>query len=345
MSMAVIAGVAGVATVASAGYGIYSSSKNASAAQTQIGNQTQIAQDQYDANAALQEEWLSYLQDTLKEYGSNATGIVQDAYDSVSKIIAGIDIPSVGDLMGEAESLSLQDFNFRDKIQKENLNFITGNSMGDLRKAQSLNASLAALDPTVFQGKMGDILRSNMYGLKAITVGEASGTFANLSAQNLYSMSQQGLSSTLQINDFFAKEGTVDPISPLQTAFDLQRIESDQTFKIAELGINNEQWKGNSLLNVEATKAGMSGNIATTALQYGTNNNNQLAGNLVGTSNATIANNAAESSGIMQSLGLLVSGLTGYGATSQSSKALDAQKNYYNDLSSRLIGTKYATVE
>lgn len=333
MSMAAIAGIA---TVASAGYGIYSANKNSSAAQQQIGQQTQISQDQYDANLALQEEWISYLKDALKSYGENSTGIVEDAYSRVSNIISNI--PSVSDLMGEAESLSLKDFEFRDKIQKDNLNFITGNTLGDLRSAQSLNASLAAMDPNAFQGKMGDVLKSNLYGLKALTVGEPSGSFANLSAQNLYSMSQQGLSNYLQISDFFSREGTVDPISPLQTAFDLQSSE----FRVAELGINNEQWRGNNLLNVEATKAGMSGNIATIGLQYGTSNNNTLADNLIGTSNATIANNSATTAAITQSLGTMISGLTGMGATSTSQKALTAQQDYYNSLSARMIGTKYA---
>ena len=331
-----MAAIAGIATVASAGYGIYSANKNSSAAQQQIGQQTQISQDQYDANLALQEEWISYLKDALKSYGENSTGIVEDAYSRVSNIISNI--PSVSDLMGEAESLSLKDFEFRDKIQKDNLNFITGNTLGDLRSAQSLNASLAAMDPNAFQGKMGDVLKSNLYGLKALTVGEPSGSFANLSAQNLYSMSQQGLSNYLQISDFFSREGTVDPISPLQTAFDLQSSE----FRVAELGINNEQWRGNNLLNVEATKAGMSGNIATIGLQYGTSNNNTLADNLIGTSNATIANNSATTAAITQSLGTMISGLTGMGATSTSQKALTAQQDYYNSLSARMIGTKYA---
>ena len=331
-----MAAIAGIATVASAGYGIYSANKNSSAAQQQIGQQTQISQDQYDANLALQEEWISYLKDALKSYGENSTGIVEDAYSRVSNIISNI--PSVSDLMGEAESLSLKDFEFRDKIQKDNLNFITGNTLGDLRSAQSLNASLAAMDPNAFQGKMGDVLKSNLYGLKALTVGEPSGSFANLSAQNLYSMSQQGLSNYLQISDFFSREGTVDPISPLQTAFDLQSSE----FRVAELGINNEQWRGNNLLNVEATKAGMSGNIATIGLQYGTSNNNTLADNLIGTSNATIANNSATTAAITQSLGTMISGLTGMGATSTSQKALTAQQDYYNNLSARMIGTKYA---
>lgn len=339
MSMAAIAGIA---TVASAGYGIYSSSKNSKAASEQISNQQGISQNLYDQNAALQEEWLSYLEDALKGYGENAGSIVETAYDNVNKIIAGIDIPTVGDLMGEAKSLSLEDFQFRDEIQKQNLNFIMGNTGNDIREAQSLNASLAALDPSAFQGKMGDILKSNLYGLKAVTVGEPSGSFANLSAANLSAMSQQGLSNYLQISDFFSREGTVDPISPLQTAFDLQQIASNEEFKIAELGINNEQWKGNNLLNVEATKAGMSGNIATIALQSGTANNNQLANNLIGTSNATIANNSATSAAITQSLSQLISGLTGYGSTQVQQKALQAQTDYYGAMTGKLIGTKYS---
>lgn len=334
-----MATIGGIATLGSAVYGISQTSKNneenSLAIEDIISQQQQVSQDQFDANSKLQEEWLNYLKQALESYGANSTSIVGDTYSRVSDIISSL--PSVSSLMGEAKSLSLEDFAFRDQIQKDNFNFVTGNTLSDLRSAQSLNASLAALDPKSFQGKMGDILKSNLYGLKALTVGEASGTFANLSAANLYSMSQQGLSNYLQISDFFAREGTVDPISPLQTAFDLQNVEMNE----AQLGINNEQWRGNNLLNVEATKAGMSGNIATVGLQYGTNNNNTLANNLIGSLDAQIANSSTTTAANNQSLSSIVSALSGFTSTLNSQQAANAQKDYYNNLSAQMIGTKY----
>lgn len=326
MSMAVIAGLA---TVAGAGYTAYSTSKQAKNSQGQIAAQQGISQDQFDQNAELQAQYLDYLQGALESYGENTSSIIGKTYQSVSDIIASI--PGVSDLMSEATSLSQQDFNYRDSIQKQNLAFIEGGTDPQIREAQSLNASLAALDSSAFQGKMGDILKSNLYGLKSVTTGEPTGSFANLSAANLYNFSQQGLSQYLAISDFFSREGTVDPISPLQTAFDLQNVEMN----LGQLKIGNEQWQGNSLLNAEATKLGASNNIAQTGLQYGTANINTLANNLIGTSNATIAAGAAENAGYTQAISQLISGLTSYGATQNMSASQQAQTDYYKTMAAR----------
>lgn len=334
MSMAVIAGVA---TVAGAGYTAYSTSQQAKNSQEQIGIQQGLSQDQFDQNAELQAQYLDYLKNALDQYGENSTSIIGTTYQNVSDIIANI--PGVSELMGEAQSLSLQDFQFRDTIQKQNLAFIEGGTDPQIREAQSLNASLAALDPSAFQGKMGDILKSNLYGLKAVTTGEPTGSFANLSAQNLYNFSQQGLSQYLAISDFFSREGTVDPISPLQTAFDLQNVEMN----LGQLKIGNEQWRGTSLLNVEGTKLGASNNIAQTGLQYGTANINTLGNNLIGASNATIAAGAAENAGYTQAISQLISGISGYGATRSMGASQQAQTDYYKTMAARYSApSKYA---
>lgn len=322
--------IAGIATVASAGYGIYQTSQNAKNTQSAISDQSAIAQSQFDQNAALQEEYLAYLEGALGEYGAASESIVNQTYQNVSNIISNINIPSVEDLMANAESLSLQDFQFRDDIQKQNLAYIAGDTEPQLREAQSLSASLAALDPAAFQGKMGDIFKSSIYGLKATTVGEPTGSFANLSAANLYNFSQQGLSNYLAISDFFSREGTVDPISPLQTAFDLQSIESNEAFGLAQLGIGNEQWAGTSLLNVESTKLNAAAGIGSTMLSAGSSNVNALANNLIGSSNAGIAANATEQAGYTQAASQLISGLTSYGAVTSMEKSNQVYTDYMN---------------
>lgn len=330
MAVAAIAGtVAAVATTAAAGYSVYSASqakkdakRNAANSASQLGNQSgyanslygnmnelamagfeannAIAEDRYEKNMALQEEYVNFLKSSLIDFDgktgeivSRSSGIADQTYTQIANVIGSINTPSASAFMDEAKSLSMNDFQFRDSIKKGNLNFITGGTQDELRSAQQMNSSLAALDENAFTGRMGDILRSNMYGLKALTVGEASGTFANLSAQNLYNFSQQGLSNSLAIGDFFSREGTVDPISPLQTAFDLENANTNKEFNIAKLGIRNEELKGNTLLGIqdtllqlENTKLNANQNIANTGLGFGTNAINALGNQLTSSQNA-----------------------------------------------------------
>lgn len=330
MAVAAIAGtVAAVATTAAAGYSVYSASqakkdakRNAANSASQLGNQSgyanslygnmnelamagfeannAIAEDQYEKNMALQEEYVNFLKSSLIDFDgktgeiiSRSSGIADQTYTQIANVIGSINTPSASAFMDEAKSLSMNDFQFRDSIKKGNLNFILGGTQDELRSAQQMNASLAALDENAFTGRMGDVLRSNMYGLKALTVGEASGTFANLSAQNLYNFSQQGLSNSLAMGDFFSREGTIDPISPLQTAFDLENANTNKEFNIAQLGIRNEELKGNTLLGIqdtllqlENTKLNANQNIANTGLGFGTNAINALGNQLTSSQNA-----------------------------------------------------------
>lgn len=352
-----MATIAAVATIGSSAYGAYATSKSfkqnkqalaeqSKLSKDQFAASNKIAQQQFEQSMALQEEYMAFLQGALATYGENAPGIASNTYDKIGAVINNINIPGVSDFMGEAKTLSLDDFNFRDKIQKQNFEFITGGTQPELRDAQNLNASLAALDPSAFEGKMGELLRSDLYGLKAITVGEPTGTFANLSAQNLRNFSNEGLSNYLSISDFFSREGTVDPISPLQTSFDLQQIKSKEIFDIAGLNIGNEQSYGTNLLNIEAQKAGMAGNIAQIGMQYETgainslgaglmNSQNAYYNNLFGVSNAQIANTAATQAGYVQAATQLVSATSGYTANARADKALQQQSDYYKMMLAR----------
>lgn len=367
-----VAAIAGVATVAAAGYSVYAGNKASKEAkrnsQSQLSNQSGIAYDQFGAmngiaeeqfgmSMALQEEYIAFMKDSLEKYGvvadeyaDKAPGIAEQAYKSVSDVIQGINTPDVSAFMEQARSLSTEDFNFRDAYQKYNLNFITGDTQGDIREAQAMNASLAALDPSAFQGKMGDILRSDMYGLKALTVGEPTGTFANLSAQNLSSMQQQGLSNWLQISDFFSREGTVDPISPLQTAFDLENANTNKEFNIAQLSIRNEENRGSNLLNIanqivdnEKFKVGASGDIRNSGLKYGTDaintlgnqllaSQSMLSNNLIGVSNGQIAQGSVDQANKTNQTAQIVSAVSGAASTYQSYKNSQVQADYYKTL-------------
>ena len=367
-----VATIAAVATVGSAAYGVYASNKASKDAkrstQSQLANQTgisnsqfgamnEIAEEQFGMSMALQEEYISFMKESLEKYGvvadayaEKAPGIAEQAYQNVSDVIQGINTPDVSAFIEQAKSLSVEDFNFRDSYQKYNLNFITGDTQGDIREAQAMSASLAALDPSAFQGKMGEILRSDMYGLKALTVGEPTGTFANLSAQNLSAMQQQGLSNWLQISDFFSREGTVDPISPLQTAFDLENANTNKEFNIAQLSIRNEENRGSNLLNIanqivdnEKFKVGASGDIGNSGLKYGTDaintlgsqllaSQSMLSNNLIGVSNGQIAQGSVDQANKTNQTAQIVSAVSGAATTYQNYKNSQVQADYYKTL-------------
>ena len=95
--------------------------------------------------------------------------------------------------------------------KRENLDFIVGDTGDDLRTAQADNAALAAGN---FSGFL-DSLRAETLGVLAGTEGRPIGAFENLSARNQLVARSRGLSNSLALNDFFAREGTVDPPSPL----------------------------------------------------------------------------------------------------------------------------------
>lgn len=367
-----VAAIAGVATIAAAGYGVYATNKASKAArsnsQSQLSNQSDIAYDQFGAmnsiaeeqfgmSMALQEEYLAFMKENLAEYNiaaeeykARAPGIAEQAYQSVAGVIEGINTPDVSTFMEQAKSLSSDDFAFRDAYQKYNLNFATGDTQGDIREAQAMNASLAALDPSAFQGRMGDILRSDMYGLKALTVGEPTGTFANLSAQNLSSMQQQGLSNWLAISDFFTQNGTVDPISPLQTAFDLENANTNKEFNVAQLSIRNEENRGNNLLDIERQinsnaqfKVGAGSDIGSAGLRYGTaaintlgnqllSAQSTLSNNLIGVSNGQIAQGSVDQANTTNNAAQIVSAVSGAATTYSKYKNSQLQADYYKVL-------------
>ncbi len=383
-TVAAVAGtVAAVASVAATGYSVYSASqskkeakRNAANSSSQLANQAGFANDQFAAmngiaeeqfgmSMALQEEYIGFLKDSLIEFGNVAPGIAEDSanksfgiaertYNNIANVIEGIDAPSASAFMDEAKSLSMNDFQYRDAIKKGNLDFITGGTQDELRSAQQLNSSLAALDGNAFTGKMGEIMRSSMYGLKALTVGEASGTFANLSAQNLYSFSQQGLSNSLAMADFFSREGTVDPISPLQTAMDLEAANTAKVYNNAQLRIRNEENTGSSLLNIqgnlgnqlldiEKVKTGLAQNIANSGLSYGTQAINNLGSQLMSSqamlsenmfnlSNAEIAQGSVNQANQTNSNAAMVSAVSGAASTLQNYSNSRTQQDYYKAL-------------
>lgn len=305
-------------TVVGAGTSLYGASKNAKASKNSLAQQSAQANQSY----SLQKGWMDYFKEAIGAFSEQAFALAGESKDEIkgsygrsNKIIDAI--PEVKFLIEEGKELSRDDFDFRTGIKRENLDFITGDTQDKLRDAQKLNASIAGLDSSDFMGKFSDIVKSSMFGLKADTVGDPYGTFANLSARNLYDFSQQGLSNTLAINDFFSKEGTVDPISPLQTAFDLRTVAERE----AGMKVQNEQWRANSIASVNSglmgalgSSLGATGNAAQMGIGLESNN---LA-NLSNISNAGLVAQQAQTQAYVNAIGQLSSGIgQAYGLQTQ----------------------------
>lgn len=329
----------GVASVAiGAGAQVYGASQNRRASnaalsaqerQAQLAHQAQMAQLDYfkEAIAAFQEQAFALAGESKKE-----TNI---AYRRSRNIIDAI--PEVSELMAEGKELSREDFDFRTGIKRENLDFILGDTEEDLRAAQKLNTSIAALDSADFQGRFGDIVKSSMFGLKADTVGDPYGTFSNLSAQNLWNFSREGLNASLQINDFFSREGTVDPISPLQTAFDLRTVAERE----ATMDIQNEQWRANSIAQINSGLVGALGGAVgaqSGAAQMGIGISQDQLNTFGNISNANLISQQRERDSWIQALGTLTSGIGQiYGLQTQR-VAVNNQTALNNDFINRYAG-------
>jgi hypothetical protein len=263
------------------------------AAKAAAKGQEAAAQQQFAASQAFQQQLLAnagMYEARSDEALAEGREAIAFAYQNIGNIISKI--PQLEDMWERATKISDKEFDFMTEKKRENLDFITGGTEDELRSAQSMNASLAALDESAFTSPVQKILRSNISGIKASVVGEPIGTFANLSARNLRDMSNEGLSNTLRINDFFSKEGTVDPISPYVVSGDLLKIEFDK----ADRRINNEEFRASSTINLMGSALGAAQNLlgaennAAQAGYQGSVNLAQSQGQLAGASQYANAN-------------------------------------------------------
>ena len=325
--------------VVSAGVGLYGANQSKKASDRALAQQKAMAGD----SLAFQMAQLGQLQEAIAAFQEQAMALAEESKTEIRGArdtnIATINaIPEVRQLMGQAENLSRRDFDFRTEIQRENLDFIVGETGDELRDAQQLNASLAALDSSDLQGRMSDIVKSSMFGLRADTIGDAYGTFANLSAQNLYNFSQQGLSNTLALNDFFSREGTVDPVSPLQTAFELRTVAERE----ASMQIQNQQWSAGAIADVNASLTGSLGsaigmqgsavNSAIGASQYGLSQSMDI-------SNAGLVAQQQQNQAYMQALSQVAQGAFTYYGLNTQRQAMNQQQSY--QLANNYTGSNY----
>ncbi len=314
------------------GYSIYSGVQGAKASKAALAQQ----QGQVDGSYAIQRDQLDFFREAIAAFQEQAMalageskGEVKRAYGKSTEYID--QIPEVSDLMKPAQDLSRQDFDFRTGIKRENLAFILGDNEKSLRDAQTINTDLAAMDTANFQNKFGAIVRSSMFDLKANTVGDPFGTFANVSARNMYDFAQQGLSNSLAINDFFSREGTVDPVSPLQTAFDLRTVAE----KEAAMRIDNERYRASTIADINSGLTGALGSAlgaSGQSAQMGIGLEQGYLSDAINISNAGLVAQQNQNAAILQGIGQLGTAIGGYQQTRMQQQALNSQTALNNQL-------------
>lgn len=322
------------------GYTIYSGMQNKKASDSAIANQGEQAALSY----GLQLDQLEFFKEAIAAFQEQAMALAGESKGEVkrayNKSLGYIDsIPEISALMDESKNLSREDFDFRTGIKRENLAFILKDNEKSLRDAQTINTDLAALDTANFENRFGSIVRSRMFDLKANTVGDPFGTFANMSARNIYDLSQQGLSNSLAINDFFSREGTVDPISPLQTAFDLRTVAERE----AAMKVDNERYRASTIAQINNGLVGaLGGALGATgkASLMGIGLEQSRLSDIVNLSNAGLVAQQNQNAAILQGIGQLGTAVGGYQQYSLQRDALASQTALNNQLINKYISSE-----
>lgn len=142
--------------------------------------------------------------------------------------------------------------------KRANLDFALGETQGRMRDAQSDFSSLAAGDTSAFTKEV----QASAFGALADSAGTPTGAFANVSARNLFAFRTEGLRNSMAIADFFAEQGTVDPVDPLPSIFALAEFEQEEDKEKQALDqfnrtIDFETARHNSSLSLDFAKTGI----------------------------------------------------------------------------------------
>jgi hypothetical protein len=243
-----------IGTVASTASGVMAANASKKASKRAAAAQEKNAA----AGLAANQEYLAFLEGAAGDYAERSEELLgeskkyaEEGYGRIAALIAGI--PSVESFYDRGEALSRKDFDYRTGIARENMAFILGDTPDELREIQNNLAGLANLEENAFTNNFAKIARSSMLGLKAETTGSPIGLYNNLSAQNLEQFSNNALSNYLAVNDFFSREGTVDPISPYSVTTDLYNA----NLGIVNMNIGNEQWRTGNLIDINKSGLGV----------------------------------------------------------------------------------------
>lgn len=154
--------------------------------------------------------------------------------------------------------LSRVSFDTQTGQKRENLQFTVGQSGDELRNAQLDFAQLASGDTSEFLKELG----ASAFGGLADSFGAPAGTFSNVSARNLFAFRTEGIRNSLALSDFFAEQGTVDPVDPLPSIFALAEFEQEEDAEKQQL----DQFNRTIDFETARHNSGLSLDVANTQL-------------------------------------------------------------------------------
>jgi len=222
-----------------------------------------------------------------------AAGLIEDKTDDYRKIVrkdgkkfrqrTGRALSSVGNVnnypdldfnrargissfLDEAQGLSANAFSFMTDQKRSNQDYAVGRADDGLRKTQFDFSRLAAGDTSGFN----EIVQASAFGALAESAGMPMGAFANTSAKNMMDFRRMGTEGAMGISDFFAKQGTVDPINPLDSISKLAGFEQIEDARSGQLDTFNRELDFNlNKFNMQTklSKANMSINAENSIFQ------------------------------------------------------------------------------
>jgi hypothetical protein len=273
-----MATIAAVATIGAAGFSAWSSGKSAKKQQAMI--KAQIAEAQ-----------------RIREENK---GISNKAFDDIIGLIDGT--KGISDYLTEGEKIGQAQLDYRMK-------YVLGDTEDDVRDAQRINANLASYDFADVNKSISDLIKSNLYDVASLTRDSPSGSFANLSVQNMAALSQQGLANTINTGDFIGRISGIDQYTPYRIAQDLFSVERD---------------KSNQKIQAETNR---SSQIIGT--------NNQWFTNFSKLSNASMVVEANRNAAMISAVNSAAGAIGGYGSAIDSQKQQNTQNNYMQSLLSK----------
>jgi hypothetical protein len=273
-----MATIAAVAAIGAAGFSAWSSGKSAKKQQAMI--KAQIAEAQ-----------------RIREENK---GISNKAFDDIIGLIDGT--KSIGDYLTEGEKIGQAQLDYRMK-------YVLGDTEDDVRDAQRINANLASYDFADVNKSISDLIKSNLYNVASLTRDSPSGSFANLSVQNMAALSQQGLANTINTGDFIGRISGIDQYTPYRIAQDLFSVERD---------------KSNQKIQAETNR---SSQIIGT--------NNQWFSNFSKLSSASQVVEATRNAAMISAVNSAAGAIGGYGSAIDSQKQQNTQNNYMQSLLSK----------
>ena len=261
------------------------------------------------------------------EFLGEALGDISAFRDAALGFISGADglfrrTPPPETFFDTAADIERRGFDFQTGLKRENLDFILGDTEGDIRSAQNQFAQIASGDFSSIQSAV----TSRLLGVQANNRASPVGTRFNIAARDELAFRQTGLSQALGITDFFAREGTVDPPNPVATTFALAEFANREDAQ--ELQFHENQL--DRRLAVE--QAALGGTLESRATALGVATEQGLAG--------FGAAAGAGSAALGSSLAGVGQGLSSLSAYIQQRQALEVQRANVAEFN-RLNGTNF----